>query len=344
MKGRGIRVGLLAGLLLMGLVVIPASLMIGAESIPLAEVWREWRSGAALRECPMLSILLHQRLPRTLAAFMAGGTLALVGCSFQALLRNPLATPYTLGIASFGAFGAWVATVLVERLAAAALGWVFSPVQMGAFLFAAFDVLVIYLLAARHPRMAPSVLLLTGVTMGMLANAGIMLMRFLALPDQLYMMDRWLMGGVDVLGYGQVRTLFFGTIPCCAVLLLQASKFDQLGFGTELAASRGVHVKRLQAVTFLVGSLATAIVASTVGPIGFVGLIVPHAIRAVTGSRHRLLMPITVLVGGGFLCLCDIIARRIFTGETPIGIVTALFGGPFFLYLLTRHRFTDWET
>ena len=109
------------------------------------------------------------------------------------------------------------------------------------------------------------------------------------------------------------------------------------------AAGRGVNVKGLQLTTFLVGSLMTAIVVSVVGPIGFVGLIVPHAVRAITGSRHRLLMPVSAMTGGAFLCLCDIVARKVVTGEFPIGIVTSLIGGPFFLYLLMRRHFTDWE-
>jgi len=112
----------------------------------------------------------------------------------------------------------------------------------------------------------------------------------------------------------------------------------------EIAAGRGINVKLLQVVTFFIGSLMTAMIVSVVGTIGFVGLIVPHIVRSMTGSRHRLLMPLSVLVGGGFLCFCDIVARKALPGETPIGIITTLLGGPFFLYLLMRRRFTDWET
>lgn len=330
--------------LLAGLAVMIASLQVGAETIRAGQLLSEWRSGLPLRECPASSILVNQRIPRTLAAVLAGSALALVGCAFQALLRNPLATPYTLGVASAGAFGAFAATVLFQGAAVRLAVFGFSGVQLGAFLCAVLDMLAIYLIAARHPRMAPSVLLLTGVTMGMLANAGILFLRYLAQPDRLVMMDRWLMGGVDVVGFGEIKTLAVGLIPCALILLAQGAKLDQIGFDVELAAGRGINVKRLQAVTFLVGSLATAIVASTVGPIGFVGLIVPHSVRAVTGSRHRVLMPLSMFAGGVFLCLCDIIARKTFVGETPIGIITALFGGPFFLYLLTRRRFADWES
>ncbi len=332
-------------LLVVGSVLMVASsLLIGSADLSLQQAWAEWRAGLALRDAPALSVLVQQRLPRTLAALIVGGGLALAGCSFQALLRNPLATPYTLGIASAGALGAWTATILVEGYGLS-LGFLGPrPIQAVAFLFAVLDMAIVYLLAARRTRLSPAVLLLAGVTMGMLANSGILLMRYLADPERLVRMDRWLMGGVDVIGYEPIKVLFIGVTPCMIILLAQGARFDQLGFGTELAAGRGVNVKLLQLITFLAGSLMTAIIVSIVGPIGFVGLIVPHAVRAITGSRHRVLMPVSALAGGAFLCFCDIVGRKLVTGEFPIGIVTSLIGGPFFLYLLMRRRFTDWET
>ncbi len=331
-------------LLLIGgsVALVFASLAIGAEPISLRQAWADWSAGLSYAESPSLSILIQQRLPRTLAALIAGSGLALAGCAFQALLRNPLATPYTLGVASWGALGAWMATVL-QGLGIRFFLFGLPPVETLAFLFAAFDVTIIYLLAVGRARMAPTVLLLAGVTMGMLANSGILLMRYLADPERLVVMDRWLMGGVDVLGFSPVIALAVGVTPCLLILLAQSAKFDQLGFGEELAAGRGVNVRRLQLTTFLVGSLMTAIIVSRVGPIGFVGLIVPHAIRGVVGSRHRLLMPLSLVTGGAFLCFCDIIARRIMPGETPIGIITTMIGGPLFIYLLVRRRLTDWR-
>lgn len=333
---------LLAALVAVCLVVITASLLIGSETLSMKVALSELRSGRPMSETPTLSILVQQRLPRTLAALLVGGGLALVGCSFQALLRNPLATPYTLGIASSGAFGAWTATILITAhgFRAALLG--VPTVQLFAFAFAMADVMLVYMLAVRKGKSSPAVLLLAGVTMGMLANSGILLMRYLADPEHVVMMDRWLMGGVDVLGFDPVIALFIGVVPCALVLLMQTGKFDQLGFGTEVATGRGVNVAALTASTFIVGSLMSAIIVSKVGPIGFVGLIVPHAVRSLTGSRHRILMPVSLVAGGAFLCACDIIARKMLTGETPIGIVTTLIGGPFFLYLLMHRRFTDW--
>ncbi len=326
------------------LAIILASIGIGSESISLTTAWQDWRAGRSFAESPELSIVLQHRLPRTLAALLAGGGLALAGCVFQALLRNPLATPYTLGVASAGAFGAYAATVLMRSVGLTLALWGFSPVQVFAFVFALVDVSLIYLMAVRRHHVSSSVLLLAGITLGMLSNAGMMLVRFLSDPGMLAMMERWLMGGVDVIGYEPIVTLAVGVLPCSAVLLLQAAKFDQLGFGAEVAQGRGVNVRWLQTTTFLLGSFLTAVVVSEVGPIGFVGLIVPHAVRSMTGSRHRLLMPLSFVAGGAFLCLCDIFARKVLPGETPIGIITTFVGGPFFLYLLLRRRFGDWET
>lgn len=334
-----------AAILLIGgsIGMVALSLLIGTEHIDLSEAWREWRDGLPPDQAPMLGIILNQRLPRTLAALIVGCGLALSGAAFQAMLRNPLAEPYTLGVASAGAFGAWTATVLIGAYGFPGLLLGLPTVQLLAFLFAEADIIVVYLLAAHRDRVSPSVLLLGGITMGMLANGGILFMRYVADPNRVIMMDRWLMGGVDVLGYRPVFMLIAGVLPCSVVLLAQAPKFDQLAFGTELAAGRGVNVRLLTGLTFAVGSLLTAVAVSVVGTIAFVGLIVPHIVRSITGSRHRLLLPVSAIAGGGFLCFCDIIARKILPGETPIGIVTTLLGGPFFLYLLLRRRFTDWD-
>ncbi len=329
------------GLVIVCLCLIAASLLYGKVPLDLGQAVNEWRSGLPLNETRMLSILVNQRLPRTLTALIAGAGLALAGCAFQALLRNPLATPYTLGVAGAGSLGAWTATNIISGgISLAFLGP--APVQVLAFLFASVDVIIIGTLATSGRRVSPPVLLLAGVTMGLLCSAGTMFMRFLAAPERLVAMDHWIMGGVHQIGYDNVRILYIGVIPCMAVLLLQAPKFDQLGFGHEMAAGRGINVPRLQVTTFLTGSLMTAIIVSVVGPIGFVGLIVPHTVRMLTGSRHRILMPASLIAGGAFLCACDVAARRFSSGEFPVGIITTMTGAPFFLYLLMRRKFTDW--
>lgn len=322
--------------------VIPLSLFLGSESIGGSAIFDALFNPQASENGRVLFVLLQLRLPRTLAAILGGAGLALAGCVFQVLLRNPLATPYTLGVASASAFGAWLGLV------AADLGWFTAgvlglpTVQVFALLVAVAEIAVIYSLARRQMRGAPMVLLLTGVTFGMLANAGIMLTRYMARPDRLVSMNYWMMGGVDVVGFWPILTLCIGVLPCAALLIYFARHFDQIAFDEEMAESRGVPVVRLQLVGFFVASIMTAMVVSEVGPIGFVGLVVPHVARMLVGPYHTALLPSAMVFGGVFLCACDIVSRLLFPGETPIGIMTTLIGGPFFLYLLMQKRYMQW--
>jgi len=327
-----------------GVAIIFASILFGEQHINLANAWREWQAGSPLYQTRDLNILLNHRLPRTLAALLSGAGLALAGCAFQALLRNPLATPYTLGVANASALGAWLAFILMDYGFFVTNFFGFGAVQIMAFLFASADVALIYLFASRQARPSPATLLLIGVTLGMLANAGILLSRYLAKPERVVAVDHWLMGGVDVLGYQSIVILALGVIPCLFVLLAQATKLDQIAFSPEIAAARGVRVGQVQFIILLTASLMTAIIVSVTGPIAFVGLIIPHTVRAITGPLHSRLMPLSCIAGGVFLCACDIAARLMLPGETPIGILTTLLGGLFFLWLLLKKRGINWGT
>ena len=255
-----------AGLTAVSLAAVLASIGVGSESISFAAAWRDWCAGRPLADAPELAILLQHRLPRTLAALFAGGGLALAGCVFQALLRNPLATPYTLGVASAGAFGAYTATVVMRSAGLALALWGFSAVQVFAFVFALLDVSLIYLMAVRRHHVSSSVLLLAGITLGMLSNAGMMLVRFLSEPGMLAMMERWLMGGVDVMAAAGCQA-GAGVLPCSAVLLLQAAKFDQLGFSRGCPNAQGERAPSSDR-TFLLGSFLTAVIVSEWVPSG----------------------------------------------------------------------------
>lgn len=330
-------------LVLGGLLVILLSLLLGEQSISLANAWAEWQSGRALYTTIDLNILLNHRLPRTLAAMLGGAGLALAGSAFQALLRNPLATPYTLGVASASALGAWLAFILMDYGWFMTTVWGIGSVQFMAFIFACADVALIYFFASRFARPSPTTLLLIGVTLGMLANAGILFSRYIAKPERVVAVDHWLMGGVDVLGYQSIMAMLIGVVPCMAVLLSQAGKLDQMAFSPEMAASRGVRVGQVQFIVLFAASMLTAFIVSVTGPIGFVGLIIPHIMRTFSGPLHARLMPMVCWAGGIFLCACDILARMMLPGETPIGIVTTILGGIFFLYLLLHRKRLHWD-
>jgi iron complex transport system permease protein len=283
------------------------------------------------------SIVLMQRLPRVLLGLVVGGALALTGAVFQALLRNPLATPHTLGVSAGGALGAVAAISL--GLPGPEAG-PFTPVQFYALIGALVNVGVIYGLARRRRIFSPLKLLLAGVTLGLICSALIMFVRFASDPHKLVAVDRWLMGGLDVQGYRSLAAALPLLLPALALLATEAGALNQLAMGEEMAAGRGVDVGRTQVEAFVAGSVLTAAVVSVAGPIGFVGLIVPHLLRGLFGPDHRLLMPLCFFGGGAFLAAADTVARSMFPpSELPVGVLTAVLGGPFFLVLLvTRLR------
>ena len=295
-------------------------------------------------------LIFGLRLPRALLAMIAGVTLALAGTTFQALLRNPLAEPYTLGVASGGALGALLALKLGP-----AIGWDWSwmgpsPLQVAAFIGALVIVLVVYGLGRSMGMLNTYDLLLAGVTMALFCGAATLAVQYFAEYRELFGMIRWMMVGVETVGYPDIVSTLTLVVPAWVLLLTLAGALNQLSLGEELAGSRGVPVGWVQAIGFFAASLATGAVVAVCGPIGFVGLIVPHAVRAVVGPDHRVLMPCAALLGGAFLIVCDWGSLRLlplygrlrgedFEGvQLPIGVITSLLGGPLFLALLLRSR------
>jgi len=290
------------------------------------------------------------RVPRTLLAFVTGLTLAMAGTTFQALLRNPLAEPYTLGVASGGALGA----LLMLKLAAAfGWGWAWwgpSPIQIAAFAGALIVVLIVYGLGRSMGMLNTYDLLLAGVTMALFCGAAMLAVQYFADRRELFDMIRWMMGGVETVAYRDVVSTLTLVVPAWIVLLGLIGALNQLSLGEELAGARGVRVGWIQTAGFFAASLATGAVVAVCGPIGFVGLIVPHAVRAVVGPDHRVLMPCAALIGGAFLVVCDWGSMLLLPAygrlrglelegvQLPIGVITALLGGPFFLVLLLRSR------
>lgn len=285
-------------------------------------------------------IFFLARLPRALAAALVGGTLATAGVVFQALLRNPLATPYTLGISAGASFGAMVAITFGFVLP---FGLPLGGVAGASLAGAGLAVLVVYALAsARHSGLSTTVLLLAGVTMNSFFSALILFVQYLSDFTETFRALRWLMGDLDVAGYEPL----LAALPLIVIALVGfawlARPLNLLTLGADAAATRGVDVVRAQRVAFFTGSLATGAAVSIGGPIGFVGIIVPHLVRLVTGADHRLVLPASFGFGAAFLVACDVLARTVLSPmELPVGIITALIGGPFFLYMLiTRTRST----
>lgn len=313
--------------------------LVGMETIDAFAALRQWLHNPSARPADV-DILIYIRLPRIIVGLLAGAGLAVVGAVFQALLRNPLATPYTLGVASGGSFGAVVAIYLPQVVPAIAPAWgPVSLVQLFAFAGSLFAIAMIYLLARSGGRISTNELLLAGVTMGLIFSALIMSARYFATPDVLANMDRWMIGQLLWATWADVGPLSMLVIPSLIGMLILARPLDQLALGEDLAGGRGVNVARLQLWAFLLGSLATGAIVAVAGPIGFIGLLVPHAVRRMIGPGHVLLLPCVMLAGGAFLIACDTVARTAWhAAELPVGILTALMGGPFFIALLIRGR------
>jgi iron complex transport system permease protein len=281
-------------------------------------------------------IFFVARLPRVLAAALVGSALAASGVVLQALLRNPLATPFTLGVSSGAALGAML--TLVVGGAMSALSW--AAVPAASFLGALAAAGVVYLLAAGRQRgFSTAVLLLAGVTLNSFLSALILLVQYFADMTTTLQSLRWLLGDLDVASYRPIVAALPMLLVAYVVFVGLASALNLLSLGEDLAAARGLSVVRTERVAFLSASLATGAAVSVAGPIGFVGIVVPHLVRLVVGPDHRLVVPASLGFGAAFLIACDLVARTVLAPmELPVGIVTALIGGPFFLWLLVRRE------
>ncbi len=279
-------------------------------------------------------IFFVARLPRVLAAALVGGSLAMAGAVFQALLRNPLATPDTLGVSSGAALGAMLAIAFHFDFRVGG----FSSVSLSSFAGSLGALGIVYMLAtARRRGLSTTVLLLAGVTMTAFFSALILFVQYLTDFADTFRTVRWLMGMLDVGSY----TPLLGALPVIVVAFGMVATLprplDLISLGADAAAARGVDVQRAERLALVSASLATGAAVSISGPIAFVGLVVPHVVRLIVGSDHRLVLPASALFGASFLIGCDLVARTLFSPiELPVGIVTAIIGGPFFLWLLVR--------
>ena len=305
---------------------------IGAEKLEIREIWAfitgEWTADGM--------IFFQIRLPRVLLGLLAGGALAMAGAALQVMFRNPLAEPWTLGIAGGASLGAFIARVCPF------LWFAVGPLNTSQLLAlaGAGGALALVLSLARRPGGTGSqTLLLAGVTIGVVCGGAIMVISGFISPWKLAEFHRWLLGGLDAADWRQVGTLGLLAVPGLAILARFTRDYNPLGLGEEMAAGQGVDVGRVRRWTAIGAGIASAGVAAVAGPIGFVGLLAPQAVRRLVGPDMRLAMPGSFLFGGALLAACDALGRWAAAPlEVPVGALTAVLGGPLFLWRLARRR------
>lgn len=316
-------------LLLLALMLVAAlylGLRAGTEHIDLLHAWND----------PLQSTLLFRlRLPRVLMGCLVGASLAITGAALQALFRNPLADPYTLGVSGGGALGASIAI---------ALGW---SVRVGgtpiifvmAFLGALSAVGLVHRIARTGAAALPGALLLSGVVLNMIAAAAVLTLQYVTDPSRALQILRWMIGSLDVVGYDTLTRLLVVLVPAWLALLFYSKPLHVLAMDEEVAATLGYDVRRCERVVHILCSVIVAGTVAAGGTIGFVGLVVPHAVRYLFGEDLRIVLPGSLLLGAAFLVLADALGRTGWVGtELPVGAITALLGGPAFLLLLRRRQ------
>lgn len=278
------------------------------------------------------AIILSLRLPRAILAGLVGAGLSVSGATFQALLRNPLADPYILGVSSGAAVGAILA--ILFGLSTFSFG-----LPLISFLGALLTVLTVFYFGRQDGKIHPHTLLLAGVVIGSFLSALIMFFISVSQKEELHTIIFWLMGDFSFSNARAILIIFPYILLGVFLLYLRSRHLNLILSGEENAVQLGVDVERLKLVSYLSASLITAASVSVCGLIGFVGLIIPHAVRLIFGPDHRLLIPSSALVGASFLIASDTVARTLLAPtELPVGVITAAFGGPFFIYLLRTRK------
>ncbi len=317
----------LAGLLAF---VALGSLMVGSTPMSLSELWRALTSPSDPSLEMQRTILLNIRLPRVLLALIVGAGLSVAGAVLQALLRNPLAEPYILGISSGGTVGALVAMM-------AGIGAAHFTTPLFSFVGSGLVMILVFVLGHRRGSLDTNALLLSGVMVGSFFSSIVLL--FAALVNQdLRTTFLWLIGNLssaDIQSFWVVAPLI---ILASLALSSQARHFNLISTGDETAMHLGVEVDKVKRISYLLASFITGLAVSVSGVVGFVGLVVPHTCRLMFGPDHRLLIPASFLAGATYLVLCDLLSRVVLAPtEVPVGVVTAVVGAPIFIYLLKKN-------
>lgn len=320
--------------LMMGL-----SISLGAVPIPLKETWAILLNHFLHLNFPTTysgseaAIILKVRFPRVASAIMVGAALSLSGAVLQALLRNPLADPFILGISSGAALGAVLAILL--GLGASLFGQYATPGL--AFVGALITIFLVYFISRVEGRVPTQTMLLSGVIVNSFFSAIIMFLISATSDEKLHGVTFWLMGNLEFLSFQLFQPILVYLLVGGILLYNLARDLNLLSLGEETAAELGVDVERLKKISFLLTSLITGAVVSISGLIGFVGLIIPHLVRLLWGPDHRFLLPASAILGGLFLLGADTLGRTVIApNEIPVGVITALSGAPFFIYLLRK--------
>ncbi|MFP3869929.1 MAG: FecCD family ABC transporter permease [Syntrophobacteria bacterium] len=307
------------------------SLMVGAVKLDAGAVLAELFGGGSGLDEVSRAIVLRIRLPRILVGALVGGALAVGGVVFQALLRNPLAEPFILGVSGGAAFGAILGILL---------GWALFPgVTAMAFTGGILTIVLVMGIARGTARIHTNTLLLAGVIVNAFFSAAIMFLLSVTRDQRIHNILHWLMGDLGLSTFRET-TLLGPVVLIGFILIYTASRsLNLMVVGEETALHLGVRVEQLKKVLLVLVSLIVSAAVCLSGIIGFVGLIIPHVLRLLLGSDHRLLLPASFLFGASFLAFCDMVAR-VATSQTelPVGVITALCGGPFFIYLLRRKQ------
>ncbi|HEY0078279.1 MAG TPA: iron ABC transporter permease [Pyrinomonadaceae bacterium] len=281
------------------------------------------------------TVFFQLRLPRVLMAGIVGASLAMVGAALQALFRNPLAEPLTLGVSGGGALGASIAIAFGMGARVAGLPLIF----VAAFLGAGVAVTLVYRLARTGAVVLPGALLLAGVVLNLIAASGVIVIQYFADYSRALQILRWTIGSLDVVGFDLIWRMLIFLVPGWLMLFLMARDLHLLAVDEETAASLGVNVRRSERLVYAASSLIVGVTVAVGGTIGFVGLIVPHTVRLLFGEDVRIVLPCSFVLGAAFLMLADAASRTMLgVGELPVGAITALTGGPVFLLLLRRQQ------
>ncbi len=287
---------------------------------------------SAKKPDPVLSTIIWRiRFPRVLMALMSGAVLSTGGLVFQALLRNPLAEPYILGISGGSAIGAIIGIILgISR---------FPGVAAAAFAGSMATLVLVVVMSSGRSSLTKDSMLLSGVVINAFCSAIIMFLISITQNSQIHSIMFWLMGDLSSSDMSQVYILALSIIPCFIVIFLLSHSMNLLLMGKEMAQSMGVNIKFITAVLLVISSFMVSATVADCGLLGFVGLVVPHILRLALGSDHRILVPACILGGGAYMVICDLLARCIpQQGEIPVGVITAMIGAPLFIFLLKKGK------